>query len=45
MVEYGLLLALLALVVVGSVVTVAGYLDGSFHQLQTEMSTNGIPSK
>lgn len=45
MVEYGLLVGLLSVVVIGSVVTVAKYVHGAFDQAQTEMANGGLTAK
>ena len=45
MVEYGLLVGLLSVVVVGTVVSVAGYVNGVFDKAHTEMANGGISAK
>ncbi len=45
LVEYGLLIALLAIVAIGAIVSLAGRVHGVFDKAQAEMANGGIPSK
>ena len=41
-VEYGLLIGLLSIVAIGTVVSLAGYVNGVFDKAHTEMANGGI---
>lgn len=45
LVEYGLLVGLLAMVAIGTIVSLAGRVHGVFDKAQAEMASGGIPSK
>ena len=44
-VEYGLLIGLLSIVVIGTVVSLASYVNGVFEQAHTEIANGGITAK
>ena len=44
-IEYALLIGLLSVVVIGVVVSLASYMNGSFAKVHSEMANGGIPRK
>lgn len=45
LVEYGLLIGLVASVALASVILLAQYVGGAFNKLQSDMAGGGIPQK
>jgi pilus assembly protein Flp/PilA len=45
MVEYGVMIALIAAIAVGTVAILGGYVNGAFDAVNTSLGAAGVPSK